>query len=74
MEREPRNLTPGLAPWLSPVFSYSQDADNCVCMDLIICACKNISRLGSDNCNREEKKGGCAAIVKPRSLLLIEHF
>lgn len=40
MEREPRNLRPGLAPRLSPSFSYSQGSDNCVCMDLIICTCK----------------------------------
>lgn len=40
MEREPRNLGPGLAPRLSPSFSYSQGADNCVCMGLIICTCK----------------------------------
>lgn len=40
MEREPRKLGPGLAPRLSPSFSYSQGADNCLCMDLIICICK----------------------------------
>lgn len=40
MERELRNLSPGLSLWLSSTFSYSQGADSCVCMDLIISAFK----------------------------------
>lgn len=40
LEREPRKFRPGLALWLSPSFSCSQGADNCVCRDLIICTCK----------------------------------
>lgn len=70
MEREPRNLRPGLAPRLSPSFSYSQGADNCVCMDLIICTCKisvDWVLITATEQKKKEKKER-AAIVKPRTL------